>query len=234
MQTEGKNILDTASKGIDRRTFLQYTGMGMAAAALASSASSCKKDNNGTNAVNLGSGDTGILNYAYALEQLEAAFYIKVIASPYSGMTPAEQGILTDIMNHEIVHRDFFKAALGSSAIISLTPNFSSINFSDRTSVLTAAKTFEDLGVSAYNGAGHLFSNTTAGNTYLLLAGKIVSVEARHAAALRDLLSPLSSNFAGPDVISGNGLDQENSPTVVLASANTYLSTPVNGSNLPS
>ena len=33
--------------------------------------------------VSLGSGDTGILNYAYALEQLEAAFYAEVMKGGY-------------------------------------------------------------------------------------------------------------------------------------------------------
>ncbi len=32
--------------------------------------------------VDLGSGDTGILNYAFTLEQLEAAFYTQVIQNP--------------------------------------------------------------------------------------------------------------------------------------------------------
>ena len=39
----------------------------------------------GTADVNLGTGDTGVLNYAYALEQLEAAFYTQVVASFYAG-----------------------------------------------------------------------------------------------------------------------------------------------------
>lgn len=33
-------------------------------------------------AADLGEGDIGILNYAYALEQLEAAFYSAVVDSP--------------------------------------------------------------------------------------------------------------------------------------------------------
>ena len=36
-------------------------------------------------AADLGEGDIGVLNYAYALEQLEAAFYTMVIDSPYCG-----------------------------------------------------------------------------------------------------------------------------------------------------
>jgi hypothetical protein len=41
---------------------------------------------------------------------------------------------------------------------------------------------------------------------YLLLAGKIVSVEARHASAIRSLINPNSADFAGDDVIN-TGLD---------------------------
>ena len=91
-------------------------------------------------AVDLGSGDTGVLNYAYALEQLEAAFYTQVVAGFYAGASPGEQTILTDIKNHEVIHRDFLKAALGSAAIADLAVDFTSINFTDRSSVLGAAK----------------------------------------------------------------------------------------------
>ncbi len=228
MQTEEKSITGiVGSSGIGRRDFLKYGGMGVAAALLV--ASGCKKDNNNSSGVNLGSGDIGILNYAYALEQLEAAFYTKVVANPYSGISSAELALLTDIMNHEVIHRDFFKTALGSNAIPDLTVDFSSITFSDRNSVLNAAKTFEDLGVSAYNGAGKLIASVD----YLTLAGKIVSVEARHAAAIRDLLSPLTASFAGSDVVDSNGLDKANAPSVVLAAASAYVKTSINASNLP-
>ena len=48
-------------------------------------------------AADLGEGDVGILNYAYALEQLEAAFYTQVIDTPYEGITEDETTLLTDI-----------------------------------------------------------------------------------------------------------------------------------------
>src|SRR5699024_1015160 len=148
-------------------------------------------------AVNLGTGNVAILNYAYALEQLEAAFYVKVMDNRFSGMTDEEINILGDLSDHEVVHRDFFQVALGDSAIPGLTPNFGSIDFSSRSEVLGTAKTFEDLGVSAYNGQGRFIDTSSdAGLTYLLLAGKIVSVEARHASAIRDLINPLSAELA--------------------------------------
>ena len=173
--------------------------------------------------VDLGSGDFGILNYAYALEQLEAAFYTNVVAQPYGGMTSEELTLLSDIKKHEIAHREFFRGALGANAIPDLEVNFSRVNFNNRKSVLTTAKTFEDLGVSAYNGAGHLLQNVQ----FLAAAGTIVSVEARHAAILRDMLSPLSSAFAGGDVVNGAGLDVARSPSQVLPKAAPFIATPV-------
>lgn len=230
---EELRFLDQLARATSRRKFLQWSGVTIGVVALG-----CSDDNGpGPNAggdVNLGTGDTGVLNYAYALEQLEAAFYTQVVASFYAGAPAGEQSILTDIRDHEVIHRDFFKAALGSAAIADLTVDFSGINFASRDSVLGAAKTFEDLGVSAYNGAGQLL--TDAAN--LLVAGKIVSVEARHAAAIRDLLVPNSSaegSFAGDDTVDPTtGLEiPERTPTAVLAAADTYVVTTINATGLP-
>ncbi|QMW03269.1 ferritin-like domain-containing protein [Spirosoma foliorum] len=215
---------------VGRRLFLYYAGALTAGGAMLAA---CGNEENPTTVmapVDLGTGDTGILNYAYALEQLEAAFYTQVIATPYSGMTDAEKTLLSDIRDHEIVHREFLKAALGTSAIAGLTPNFASINFTDRASVLGTAKAFEDLGVSAYNGAGPLITNPD----YLAVAGKIVSVEARHAAAIRDLLNPKSADFAGDDVVApATGLDVSNPPATVLPIAQKYVKTTITATNLP-
>lgn len=219
--------------GMQRRNMLKYFG---ASAALITIGSACKKDDDPapTGGVDLGSGDVGILNYAYALEQLEAAFYTQVVATPYSGMTALETEYLTDIRNHEVGHREFFKAAITAAAptmiIPSLEVNFSAINFNDRNSVLTTAKAFEDLGVTAYNGAGQLISTSGNGPVYLGLAGKIVSVEARHAALIADLLS--NGTFAA--TTDANGLDMARSPAQVLAIAGAYIKTSLDASHLPS
>ncbi|WP_367866311.1 ferritin-like domain-containing protein [Pedobacter sp. WC2423] len=213
---------------LQRRSFLQYAGAGVAGVALI--AAGCKKDKSTPgldSGVDLGSGDPGILNYAYALEQLEGAFYDAVVKSPYTGIPANELALLTDIRDHELAHREFFKKALGTGAIVSLTVDFSSINFADRTSVLNAAKAFEDLGVSAYNGAGKLLKTAK----YLEVAGKIVSVEARHAALIRDLIS--NGSFADLTAVDANGLDGAKTPIQVLTIAKTYLKTAINASNLP-
>lgn len=211
-------------KNVSRRNFLGYIG---GASALLLTAAACKKDDVPSmgGGVDLGSGDPGVLNYAYALEQIEAAFYTKVFESPYSGITTSESALLGDIRDHEVAHREFFKAALAAAAIPTLELDFSSINFGNRDSVLGAAKAFEDLGVSAYNGAGKLLVSAD----YLLLAGKIVSVEARHAAYIRDLIA--NGTFAND--LDSNALDISRTPSEVFAIAGTYVKTKLNISNLP-
>jgi hypothetical protein len=193
-------------------------------------AAGCDDDNDitgpvGSVAIDL-SNDAGVLNFAYALEQLEAAFYSRVSASFWSGASADEKAVLRDITAHEIAHREFFKAALGNGAIGALEPDFSAIDFGDRTSVLQTAKTFENIGVGAYNGAGQYLQSAD----YLTAAGKIVSVEARHAAAIQDLLG--SMTFV--DFVNDDGRDQALSPTEVLQMVAPYIKTTVTLKNAPS
>lgn len=240
-----KNELETKSElmeesllksTVGRRSFLQYAGA--SAAGLALLAAGCKKDRNFTDTPMMSGAtldfkdDFGVLNYAYALEQLEAAFYIQVASNPPSAFSAAEKAYFQDIQFHEIAHREFFKKALGTAAIGSLEVNFSSINFSDRTNVLAVAKTFEDLGVAAYNGAGVRLKT----DIYLTLAGQIVSVEARHAAYIRDLISNGSfSDLASLSALGANdanGLDGALTPDKVLPLAAPFIKTKINVVNL--
>lgn len=217
------------SAPLQRRSFLQFAGASAAGVALM--AAGCKKDkpsNNMSGATLDFKDDFGVLNYAYALEQLEAAFYIKVASNPPAGFSATEKAYFQDIQFHEIAHREFFKKALSTAAIGGLEVDFSSINFLDRASVLVAAKTFEDLGVAAYNGAGKLLTT----DAYIVIAGQIVSVEARHAAYVRDIITP--GSFADGDVVDANGLDKQLSPTEVLSAAAKYIKTKINVVNLKS
>ncbi len=224
---------------IKRRSFFMYAGATAGATALV--LAGCSKDDTSTpSTVDLGSGDTGVLNYAYALEQLEAGFYTMVRSGAYyTGLaaTSFEKSVLDDLYYHEVIHRELFKTALATKAIKALEPDFSTIDFGVRTAaagatkigVLDAAKAFEDLGVSAYNGAGKYITDPG----YLTLAGKIVSVEARHAALIRDLIT--NGTFVGTDVVNtANGLEISKEPTVVAAAANTYLKegSKINASNI--
>lgn len=223
---------------IERRSFFRYAGAGAAAVSLLAACSHNDTPQPSTitttTTIDLGSGDVGVLNYAYALEQLEAAFYTQVVAggSFTTLFSAMEQSYLTDIRDHEVSHREFFKAAITaaapSSIIPGLTPDFSSIDFTTRAGILAQAKAFEDVGVSAYNGAGYLITTPA----YLIAAGKIVSVEARHAAVIRDLIS--ANSFADTTVVDAtNGLDLSRTPGAVLAIANTYLKTKISANSLP-
>lgn len=218
---------------IKRRSFFMYAGATAGATALVLAGCS-KDDNNSPGMVNVGSGDVGVLNYAYALEQLEADFYTQVrMGSYYMGLAAgnAEKLLLDDLYYHEVIHRDFFKAAItaaGATPIKALTTVYPAGTFSSKATVLATAKAFEDLGVAAYNGAGRFITTPL----YLVIAGKIVSVEARHAAIIRDLVS--EGTFVGPDVVNlttattNNGLSIPSAelsklPSVVVATANTFL-----------
>ena len=228
MKTESQESMLSANMA--RRSFLRYAGVGAASVGLLATAA-CHKDHNNpmppANGIDLGAkNDFAILNYAYALEQLEAAFYLQVALTPYSGISASESALLTDIRDHEVLHREFFRAALGAKAIPDLTPDFSSINFSSRASVLAAAKAFEDTGVTAYDGAGYLIADAN----YLLIAGKIVSVEARHAALISNLITP--GTFAAADVVDQtNSLNKSASIADVLKIANSFLKTKVSAVN---
>lgn len=236
----GAGTLDGLTRSTGRRDFLRIAALGGAGLALPALLAAC--DSGYSTGVGMGTGpnpgvnldfsnDFGVLNYAYALEQLEAAFYTKVIAAPYTGMPSGEKDLLTAIRDHEVIHRDFLAAALGAKKIPNLTVDFSTINFTSRDSVLGAAKIFEDLGVAAYNGAGQIISSPL----YLGLAGKIVSVEGRHAAAIRDVIAGSTGiAFADSPVVDDmSGLDRAFSPTTVLSMAGTYITTKISTSNLP-
>ncbi|RKR09542.1 secreted protein [Flavobacterium sp. 90] len=234
----------------NRRSFLKLSGLALAGAGLVIAGCSNNDDNDPApedtslpgvrNGIfDLGSGDFGVLTYAYALEQLEADFYTKVVNSSNFNSTfnDIERQVLTDLYHHEVIHRDFFKAALSGALpnpsaqlLPTLAFNYGALNFNSRTDVLATAKALEDTGVAAYNGAGKLIKSAD----YLLLAGKIVSVEARHASAIRSLINPNSSDFAGDDVINtSTGLDVAKDPSKILPIAGGFITTKFTAKYLP-
>jgi len=235
-----ENKFEIINRGVSRKGFIKFAGLSAASLATFgiiscsdSSVGVADPDPDTDERVNLGSGDVGVLNYAYALEQLEAAFYIAVLDSAYSGMNSEEGQIMEDLRDHEVAHRDWLNAAISSVApddvIPSLTTNFESVDFSSRENVLAIAQALEDTGVSAYSGAGQLIENPD----FLLQAGKIVSVEARHAAAIRSLIGDSNTSFAGDDIIDSNGLEMTRTPSEVIEIAQGFIVEELNGSNLP-
>lgn len=233
------------SKGNNRRKFLKLSGMALAGSGLLLACSSDDDamlppdpdpdpdpDPEDPQVFDLGKGDVGVLNYAYALEQLEADFYNRVVnhSNFRSTFNEMEQQIMVDLYNHEVIHRDFFNTAISDavnndSALVlpELEFNFDGLDFGDRMAVLQTSIALEDTGVAAYNGAGRLLTSPT----YLLIAGKIVSVEARHASAVRDLLNPGSADFAGNDIVDpDNGLGRAFAPEDTVNAAGEFIVTP--------
>lgn len=199
-----------------RRDFLRVLGIGGALTLFPGVFAACADAGNyrqiagpgsGTDIrIDFADGDVAVLQFAYLVEQLESDFHLQVVASFVSStLSATERSVLADIGSHDATHRDVLKTLLGVNASVTLTAAYDNVDMNDRVSVLRTATALKELSVGAYNGLAQYLAD--ANN--VLLFGKIVSVEARHAAAIRDLIDPRSGNFAslafddalGPDAI---------------------------------
>ena len=129
-----------------------------------------------------GGGDVEILNFALTLEYLEAAFYTQGLKQ-VSGLSGDAKSLATEIRDNETEHVDALTKTikdLGGMPVKAPGVDFGDA-FANQKAFLKLAQTFEDTGVSAYNGAAPMIESTEV----LAAAGSIVQIEARHAAAIR-------------------------------------------------
>ncbi len=225
-----QTLASDAPSRVSRRRFLGYAGALAGAGLLAGTVGCTKKEEDPfEGAISLGASDFGVLNLVYAISQVQAAFYGQVLLTPYTPLktTDLEYKTIDDMRKHEIAHRELLRKLLGTNAIQDLTPDFSTVFFIKRTSVLDTAKFLEDLSVSAYNGAAKLLDT----DAFLDVFAKIASVEARHSAAIRDLI--LMGSFAD-DSFAGGGQDYARDPGDVVMLLNAYIKERINPTNLPS
>ena len=129
-----------------------------------------------------GGGDIDVLNYALTLEYLEGAYYQQGVKQT-QGLSSDIKKLATELRDNELEHVDALKAAIkgaGGKPVDKPEVDFGG-SFASEATFLKTANTFEDTGVSAYNGAAPMIQSPDV----LGAAGSIVQVEARHAALIR-------------------------------------------------
>ena len=124
--------------------------------------------------------DVDILNFALLLEYLESEFYVQAVAN--NKLQPKVLEFARTVRDHELAHVEYLAKALGSKAIGKPTFDFGD-TVKDNWKFLATATVLEDTGVTAYDGQGTRLTRNT-----LAAAATIVSVEARHAAWVRQIM----------------------------------------------
>jgi hypothetical protein len=124
--------------------------------------------------------DVEILNFALLVEYLQASFYKEALAR--GALTGELREFARVVGSHEREHVAFIKRTLGRKARRKPPFDFSDTT-RDKDKFGPTAVTLEEIGLAAYNGQA---ANLTKGA--LAAAARIVSVEARHASWIRDIL----------------------------------------------
>ena len=133
--------------------------------------------------------DVEILNFALLLEYLESEFYVQAVAN--NALQPKVLAFARTVRDHELAHVEYLAKALGSKAIGKPTFDFGD-TVKDNWKFLATATVLEDTGVTAYDGQGTRLTRNT-----LAAAATIVSVEARHAAWVRQIMYG-AANYGNP------------------------------------
>jgi hypothetical protein len=132
--------------------------------------------------------DAAILNYALLLEYVQGGLYAAALRR---GALQGELHQFAQVVGaHERAHATFLRQALGAAANHPPRLEYGE-DAGDAARFTQAAVKLEDLGVAAYNAQA---PNLSSGA--LAQAAQIVSVEARHAAWIRDIAGEVPAPFA--------------------------------------
>jgi hypothetical protein len=124
-------------------------------------------------------GDAEILSFVLALESVQAAFYAEAVNH---GRLSGELAVFARVVaGHEREHEREIRRALGPDAQPASRFAFGDA-VTDPAAFVRAARNLEDLGVTAYNSYAPGLTKRA-----LTPALRIVAVEARHAAWIRDI-----------------------------------------------
>lgn len=208
---------------LDRRNFLKTAKVVGFGASLAFVAAACSKKASTAGSTPTGAAsaaasasagpnpDLPILNYALTLEYLEANFYKQGLAGNI--MTGRTLALVTPIEAHEQAHVATLTATiqkLGGTPVASPTFVYPTGTFTSEATFLKTASTFEELGVTAYQGQVTLIQTPAI----LGAAASIAGVESRHAAILASLIA--GNPFPAP-------VEAHNPMSTVLADVKPYL-----------
>jgi rubrerythrin len=199
---ETGGALDGDTRGaFFRKAALAIGGSGMLMAGLPSLASGA----------GLPKSDVAILNFALTLEYLEAEFYTQAVSSIDRAKYGALAEFAATVRDHEKVHVKTLRSVLGAKAVKKPTFDFGSA-VTDQNAFVKTSFALENTGVHAYLGqAGKI--KTPA---ILAAAATIVTVEARHAAAIALLID--NTRVKGSGGITPDGaFDTPRSKSQILA-----------------
>jgi Ferritin-like domain len=184
--------LDDERVGQSRSSFFKHAGAGaalvMGGGALAGTLSALARG------ATLPQSDVDILNFALTLEYLEADFYAQAKAS--GALKGETLRFARVVSSHEKSHVEFLKKVLGARAIAKPRFDFKGTT-GDMAKFLATADVLENTGVHAYLGQVPNIKTPAV----LVGAGRILPVEARHAAWIRDIRfdgGPTSMNTPAP------------------------------------
>jgi hypothetical protein len=213
-------------QSLGRRVFLRVSAASAASVALV--AAGCGTDTPtpvtpDPYLINLLAGDTGLFSYIYLLSIAQATLYQKVVDAPPADLTTTDLAVFADLRDHAVVHRELIRYFLDpTGAVVLLPPDFTfkltSFTLTTRVGVLAATQQIADLTAAAYPVVLPLFTTASLFQRNILL--KATSTVARHAAAVRDLLTP--GSFANSSVVDSAGLRLTKTPTEVMAALAPY------------
>ncbi|HEY5317080.1 MAG TPA: ferritin-like domain-containing protein [Solirubrobacteraceae bacterium] len=153
--------------------------------------------------------DVDILNFALTLEYLETDFY--QVKAKTVGLTGQAKHDAANFGMEEAAHVAALTSAIKKSGGTPVPKPKFVFPVSSAAEFLGLAYTVENLGVSAYNGAGPLLKS----KDLLAAAGSIVQIEARHAAAIGLLI--------GKSPTPSGGFDSPKTMKQVLAAAKPLI-----------
>ena len=163
-----------------RGAFLRKAGLGAGALAIAGAFGGAIP--NVARGATIPQSDIDILNFALTLEYLEGEFYAIANRNRVWGNNLRLRRFSTVVAQHEATHVNFLKKVLGAKAVAKPKFDFKD-TVTNRAKFAATAQVLEDTGVHAYLGQ---VANIKA-KAVLVPAGRILSVEARHASWIRDV-----------------------------------------------